>query len=93
MIRIVIENAVIFFTPAVLYVAWIAFVKRDWPGLGAVLRNAPLVKLFIAGAVLMLGTLFIIAFRETEGVTKAKDRPPITQPTFTPTPPNQPPAQ
>lgn len=57
MIRILIENIFIFLLPSILYVAYIAFIKRDWPGLGHVIRDAPLLKLFVIGAVLMLGAL------------------------------------
>lgn len=66
MIRIVIENALIFLLPTIGYIAWTAFKLSVWPGLGAVLRDAPLVKLFVAGAALMLGTLAVVAVREID---------------------------
>lgn len=57
MIRIVIENIFFFLLPTFLYIIWIAFSEDDWAGLTTVLSRAPLVRLFIAGAALMLGTL------------------------------------
>lgn len=64
MIRIVIENVFLFLLPTLLYVTWVAFEKNHWPGLWAVVRQAPLVKLFAAGTVLMLTTLALFSSRE-----------------------------
>ncbi len=64
MIRIVIENLFIFLIPTLSYLTWIAFRRNDWPGLGRVLRDAPLVQLFVSGAVLMIGTLVLFSTRE-----------------------------
>lgn len=64
MIRIVIENVFVFLIPTLVYVGWIAFVRNDWPGIGAVLKDAPLVRLFVLGAVLMLSTLVLFASRD-----------------------------
>lgn len=61
MIRIVIENVFVFLLPTLVYIGWIAFVRNDWPGLGTVLKEAPLVRLFILGALLMLTTLVLFA--------------------------------
>jgi hypothetical protein len=57
MIRIVLENIFFFLLPTLFYLAWVAFREQEWPGLSTVVRQAPLVRLFIAGAVLMLATL------------------------------------
>jgi hypothetical protein len=65
MIRIVIENIFFFLLPTLLYVAWIAFRRNDWPGVFTILREAPLGKLFIAGAILMLTTLVLLSSRST----------------------------
>jgi hypothetical protein len=65
MIRVLIENILIFLLPAMSYVAWVAFKRDTWPGLGVVLNEAPLVKLFAIGAGLMLTAL--IAFSSTSG--------------------------
>lgn len=63
MIRIVIENLFIFLLPTILYVGWVAFRRNDWPGLFTVLRNAPLVYLFISGAAMMLIALLAFSTR------------------------------
>lgn len=63
MIRIVIENFFIFLAPTLLYLGWVAFVRNDWPGLWTVLRDAPLIRLFVLGAALMLTTLTLFASR------------------------------
>lgn len=88
MIRIVIENAFIFLLPTLAYIAWTAFKLDKWPGLGAVIRAAPLVKLFVAGAVLMLGALAVVAVREIDSGKKptANVPPPAV---FTPETPTQ----
>lgn len=64
MIRIVIENIFVFLIPTLVYIGWIAFVRNDWPGLYNVLRDAPLVRLFVLGALLMLTALTVFSSRE-----------------------------
>jgi hypothetical protein len=61
MIRIVLENILFFLLPTLLYIVWIAFSQDEWAGLGTVIKEAPLVKLFFAGAVLMLATLLVFS--------------------------------
>jgi cytochrome c biogenesis protein CcdA len=63
MIRILIENMFFFLLPTLGYIAWVAFEKDDWPGLWEVLKGAPLVRLFVAGAALMLLTVALFASR------------------------------
>jgi hypothetical protein len=63
MIRIVIENIFLFMLPTILYLAWVAFTENEWAGLPTVVREAPLVRLFVAGAALMLGTLVTFSSR------------------------------
>lgn len=63
MIRILIENLFVFLLPTLGYVAWIAYKNREWPGLWTVLSDAPLIRLFVAGAVLMLTTMALVASR------------------------------
>jgi len=63
MIRIVIENIFFFLLPTFLYVAWIAFLQDEWEGLTTVLGRAPLIRLFFAGAALMLAVLFVFSDR------------------------------
>lgn len=63
MIRIVVENIFFFMLPTVAYIAWVAFKEDEWEGIVAVIRRAPLLRLFVAGAVLMLGTLVMFSSR------------------------------
>lgn len=58
MIRIVIEHGFVFLLPTLGYIGWIAFSRDEWPGIAEVLARAPLLKLFAAGAALMLAVLF-----------------------------------
>lgn len=61
MTRIVLETTFFFLLPTLAYVAYIAFKRTEWPGLGPVLAGAPLVKLFCAGAVLMFATIILLS--------------------------------
>lgn len=63
MIRIVVENIFFFLLPTLAYLAWYAYQHNEWPGFGHVLRAAPLITLFVAGAVLMLTTLVLFSSR------------------------------
>lgn len=61
MIRIVIENIIVFLIPTLLYIAWSAFRRNEWPGLYRVLAEAPLVWLFVSGAAVMLSALLLFS--------------------------------
>lgn len=61
MSRIVLENLSLFLLPTLAYLVYIAFKTDDWPGLWQVLSKAPLLKLFAAGAILMVSALFIFS--------------------------------
>lgn len=63
MSRVIFENLVFFLLPTLFYVAWIAYRRREWPGLWQVLSEAPLLRLFVAGAALMLTTMALLASR------------------------------
>ncbi len=65
MIRIVLENIFFFLLPTLMYLVYVAFKTNDWPGLWAVLKNAPLAQLFVTGAVIMIATL--ILFSSSDG--------------------------
>lgn len=65
MIRIVLENIFFFLLPTLVYLVYVAFKTNDWPGLWTVLKNAPLPKLFVTGAAIMIATL--IAFSSSDG--------------------------
>lgn len=60
MIRIVIENVLLFLTPTLVYVAYV-YMRRlmDGGASGNVLDEAPLVWLVAVGAALVIGTLVI----------------------------------
>jgi Family of unknown function (DUF6111) len=63
MIRIVIENIFFFLIPTLVYISWEAYIRRTWPGLGEVLRTAPLLNLFFMGAAMMLFALVAFSSR------------------------------
>jgi hypothetical protein len=73
MIRIVIENVLLFLLPTLLYVAWILMTRRQQtsgPDAEAshstkLLDDAPLIWIFAAGAVLVVVTL--VAFESPTG--------------------------
>lgn len=65
MIRIIAENILVFLSPTLIYIAWVAFRSDEWPGLFRVLSNAPLVWLFLAGAAMML--LALVVFSSSSG--------------------------
>jgi hypothetical protein len=60
MIRLVIENVLLFLLPTAAYVAYILLTRRN-ATTGAVISDAPLIWLFIAGALLVSGTLIYFA--------------------------------
>jgi hypothetical protein len=57
MMRIVIENILLFLLPTAMYVAYVILTRRSSTSAGTVMNEAPLVWLFIAGAVLVVVTL------------------------------------
>jgi hypothetical protein len=63
MTRIVIENIFFFMLPTLVYIMWIAFKEDEWAGLSTIVSRAPLLRLFFAGAALMLGTLIVFSSR------------------------------
>jgi Family of unknown function (DUF6111) len=56
MIRIVIENVLLFLLPAAMYMAYMLLTRRTTSA-GTAINEAPLVWLFVAGAMLVLGTV------------------------------------
>ena len=75
MIRIIIENLFFFLLPTIVYIGWIAFKRNDWPGLGSVIRDAPLLKLFLLGAASMLITLVAFSSRSQNAPGEAYEPP------------------
>ena len=57
MIRIVAENIALFLLPTIVYIAFIYLTREDKPGASSILDDAPLIWLFIAGAILVVVTL------------------------------------
>lgn len=64
MIRIVIENVVLFLLPTGIYIGYV-LLTRGMPAKGGMLDEAPMVWLFAAGALLVV--LVLIAFGSTSG--------------------------
>jgi hypothetical protein len=63
MIRIVIENILLFLLPTIIYVAYVYMTREEKPGAARVLDDAPLIWLFVAGAALVLATLIAFGSR------------------------------
>lgn len=63
MSRVIFENLIFFLLPTLFYVAWVAYKRTEWPGLWQVLSEAPLLRLFVGGAALMLTTMAMLASR------------------------------
>jgi Family of unknown function (DUF6111) len=59
MIRIVIENLLLFLAPTLIYVLYVYVRRRSGGDESPILNDAPLLWLFIAGVVLMLATLVL----------------------------------
>lgn len=57
MIRIVAENILLFLLPTIVYVAYVYMTREEKPGAMRVLDDAPLIWLFVAGAVLVVTML------------------------------------
>jgi hypothetical protein len=57
MIRVVIENVLLFLLPAAMYAGYVLLIRRGATSAGQEINDAPLVWLFIAGAVLVVATL------------------------------------
>jgi len=62
MIRVVIENILLFLLPAAVYLAYMLMMRRDDnTSAGAIVNDAPLLWLFVAGAVLVAATMIYYA--------------------------------
>jgi hypothetical protein len=62
MIRVVIENVLLFLLPTAIYFGYVLLTRRtDGPNGAQMVNEAPLVWLFIAGALLVAGTLVYYA--------------------------------
>lgn len=66
MIRIVIENLLLFLLPTIAYVIYVYVARRQEAGSpGEIVSEAPLMWLFAIGAILVVAT--VIAFGSTSG--------------------------
>ena len=65
MIRIVVENLLLFLAPTAIYLAYVYLTRRGETTTGDVLAEAPIVWLCAAGAALVVITL--VAFGTTSG--------------------------
>lgn len=61
MIRVVIENVLLFLLPAAMYFGYVLLTRRGNTSAGDVMGEAPLVWLFIVGALLVAATLVYYA--------------------------------
>lgn len=81
MTRIVLENIFFFLLPTLAYIAWQAYRRNDWPGLGVIIGDAPLLRLFVLGGTLMLATLaaFALLSPSTGGRPGDAYQPPVVK--------------
>jgi hypothetical protein len=61
MIRVVVENILLFLLPAAVYVGYMLLMRSSNTSAGAVVNDAPLVWLFVVGALLVAATLIYYA--------------------------------
>ena len=76
MIRAVIENVALFLLPSAVYLAYMLLMRRESGSPSAVVNEAPLVWLFVAGALLVAGTLIYYGTITPGGLPGASYTPP-----------------
>jgi hypothetical protein len=74
MIRVIVENILLFLLPAAVYVAYMLLTRRR--ASGEVFNDAPLVWLFTAGAAMVIASLIYFASNTTGGTPDQKYTPP-----------------
>ena len=82
MIRVVIENLLLFLLPTMIYAAWMVFKHYQSESGGPpdhqqIISDAPLLWLFSAGAILVLLTLFAFESSSTGGKPGQQYLPPV----------------
>ena len=79
MLRLVIENILLFLAPAAMYVAYDILVRRSGQTPRQVMDDAPLIALFLAGIALFGLTLLVFGARGTmeEGRAGQAYEPPV----------------
>lgn len=75
MIRVVIENILLFLLPTAMYLAYV-LLTRTYTSAGAVISDAPLIWLFVVGALLVGATLVYYASITPGGSPGAVYTPP-----------------
>ena len=75
MVRVVLENVVLFFLPAALYVGYVMLVRKTANSPTQILNEAPLVLLFVAG-VSLIGLTFALFRSVDEGLPGQAYEPP-----------------
>jgi hypothetical protein len=78
MIRVVIENVLLFLLPTAVYVAYVMLTRRATSA-GAVINEAPLIGLFAAGAALVVATLVYFASTTSGGRPDQTYTPPYVK--------------
>lgn len=76
MIRIVIENVLLFLAPTLCYLIYVYLARPEAKGGIAALDDAPLIWLFVAGAALVLMTLVFFS-TTTGGLPGQSYQPPV----------------
>lgn len=76
MIRIVVENILLFLLPTIVYVAYVYMTREEKPGAARVLEDAPLIWLFVAGAIIVVVVLVTFGSR-TGGIPGQTYTPPV----------------
>jgi hypothetical protein len=61
MMRVVVENVLLFLLPSAIYLAYVLLTRREATSAGEVINEAPLVWLFFIGALCVAGTLIYYA--------------------------------
>ena len=72
MIRIVAENILLFLLPTIVYVAYVYMTREERTGATRVLDDAPLIWLFLAGAIIVVLVLVTFGSR-TGGIPALED--------------------
>lgn len=75
MLRVVLENVLLFFLPAALYVAYVMMVRKTNASTTQILNEAPLVLLTVAG-VAVIGLTFLFFGAKHEGSPGQAYEPP-----------------
>lgn len=75
MLRVVLENVLLFFLPAALYVAYVMMVRKTPASTAQILNEAPLVLLTVAG-VGIIGITFLFFGAKQEGSPGQAYEPP-----------------